>query len=326
MGEVARPTGALILASEGMKEQGATRAMGRNDPCWCGSGLKYKKCHLGKDGDAAHAPAQPVAAPPRQLTQLFSRPRRAGALIKTPEQIAGIREAGVLAWALLEMLEERIRPGISTEDINTWVHTYTEEHGGVSAPLNYKGFPKSVCTSVNEVVCHGIPAARVLEEGDIVNVDVTPILRGYYGDSSRMYAVGRISAEAERLVRVTRECLERGIAQVRPGGHLGDIGHAIQTHAEGHGYSVVRDFVGHGTGVRFHEDPQVPHFGRPGTGHPMLPGMVFTIEPMINLGDWHVRILDDNWTAVTKDGSLSAQWEHTVTVTQDGVQVLTAAP
>ena len=305
-----------------MKEQGATGLTGRNDPCWCGSGRKYKKCHLGKEPAAAPAP---VSAPQR-ASQFFNRPRRAGALIKTPEQIQGIRAAGKLAWELLEMLEERIRPGISTEDINTWVHQYTLEHGGVSAPLNYKGFPKSVCTSVNEVVCHGIPGARVLEEGDIVNVDVTPILNGFYGDSSRMYALGRISPEAQHLIEVTRECLQLGIAQVRPGGNLGDIGHAIQTHAEGHRYSVVRDFVGHGTGVRFHEDPQVPHFGRRGTGHPMLPGMVFTIEPMINLGDWHVRILDDNWTAVTTDGSLSAQWEHTVAVTTDGVEVLTGAP
>jgi methionyl aminopeptidase len=305
-----------------MKEQGAAQAIGRNEPCWCGSGLKYKKCHLGKDDSPAPSPA----AVAQRAAISFGRPRRAGPLIKTAEQIRGIRAAGILAWRLLEMLEERIRPGISTDDIDRWVHEFTHAHGAISAPLNYKGFPKSVCTSVNEVVCHGIPGSRLLTEGDIVNVDVTPILHGYYGDSSRMYAVGRISPAVERLVSVTRECLERGIAQVRPGGHIGDIGHAIQTHAEAQGYSVVRDFVGHGTGVRFHEDPQVPHFGRPGVGHPLLPGMVFTIEPMINLGDWHVRILDDNWTAVTVDGSLSAQWEHTVTVTSDGVEVLTAAP
>jgi methionyl aminopeptidase len=307
---------------ETMKEQGAPRLVGRNDPCWCGSGLKYKKCHLGKD----EAQVRTAPPPAQALGSLFGRPRSRGPLIKTAEQIRGIREAGKLAWELLEMLEERIRPGISTDDINTWVHTFTEEHGGVSAPLNYKGFPKSVCTSVNEVVCHGIPGERRLVEGDIINVDVTPILNGYYGDSSRMYAVGSISPQAERLIRVTRECLERGIARVRPGGHIGDIGAAIQAHAEGAGYSVVRDFVGHGTGVRFHEDPQVPHFGREGTGHPLLPGMVFTIEPMINVGEWPVRILADNWTAITADGSLSAQWEHTVTVTSDGVEVLTAAP
>ena len=309
-----------------MKEQGAPGLPGRNDPCWCGSGLKYKKCHLGKDDGPDHGVRQAASLPPRPRSAVFGKPRQRGSLVKTAEQIRGIREAGKLAWELLEMLEDRIRPGISTDDIDAWVHEYTVAHGAVSAPLNYKGFPKSVCTSVNEVVCHGIPGGRVLEEGDIVNVDVTPILNGYYGDSSRMYAVGRIAPEAERLIRVTRECMELGIAQVRPGGHLGDIGHAIQTHAEGAGYSVVRDFVGHGTGVRFHEDPQVAHFGRPGVGHPMLPGMVFTIEPMINLGDWHVRILKDGWTAITTDGSLSAQWEHTVVVTSDGVEVLTGAP
>jgi methionyl aminopeptidase len=246
--------------------------------------------------------------------------------IMSPSSVVGMRAACRLAADTLLAVGPIIKPGITTDDINTFVHDFTIARGAWPSPLNYKGFPKSVCTSVNEVVCHGIPGERVLNEGDIVNVDVTPILHGYYGDSSRMYGVGRISAESERLVRVTRECLERGIAQVRPGGHLGDIGHAIQTHAEGQGYSVVRDFVGHGTGVRFHEDPQVPHFGHRGVGHPMLPGMVFTIEPMINLGDWHVRILSDNWTAITADGSLSAQWEHTVTVTSDGVEVLTAAP
>lgn len=297
-----------------MKEQTAPKSLGRNAPCWCGSGRKYKKCHLGKD-----APPSPGKA-----TLLFNRPRRPGTLTKSPEQIAGIREAGRLAWRTLEMLEARVQPGVTTGQIDTWVHEFTLDHGAVPAPLNYKGFPKSVCTSVNEVVCHGIPGERVLGEGDIVNIDVTPILKGYYGDSSRMYAVGEISQEAGRLVQVTRECMERGIAQVRPGGFVGDIGHAIQTHAEGHGYSVVRDFVGHGTGVRFHEDPQIPHYGRPGLGPPLLPAMVFTIEPMINAGDWRVRILDDNWTAITVDGSLSAQWEHTVLVTQVGAEVLTA--
>ena len=323
-----------------MKQQGAAMLLGRNDPCWCGSGQKFKKCHMGKAeapplaaGAGLAAPGLPAGrarpAPARGRVApgtLFSRPRRSGPLIKTPEQIRGIRAAGKLTWELLEMLEGRIRPGIATDDIDAWVHEMTLARGAVSAPLNYKGFPKSVCTSINEVVCHGIPGPRVLEEGDIVNVDVSPILHGYYGDSSRMYAVGRIGPDAERLVRVTRECLERGIAQVRPGGHIGDIGHAIQTHAEGQGYSVVRDFVGHGTGLRFHEDPQVPHFGRPDTGEALVPGMVFTIEPMINAGDWRVRILVDHWTAVTVDGSLSAQWEHTVAVTEDGVEVLTAAP
>lgn len=259
----------------------------------------------------------------KRASSVFNRPRRPGALIKTSEQIEGIRAAGRLAAELLDKVGEIIVPGATTEDINTWVHEATVAAGAVSAPLNYKGFPKSVCTSINEVVCHGIPGDRVLEEGDIINVDVTPILNGYYGDSSRMYAVGTVSDEAERLMRVTRECLERGIAAVSPGRFIGDIGHAIQTHAEAEGYSVVRDFVGHGTGVRFHEDPQVPHFGKPGTGRPLLPGMVFTIEPMINAGNWPVLILEDDWTAITTDGSLSAQWEHTLAVTEQGADILT---
>jgi len=180
-----------------------------------------------------------------------------------------------------------------------------------------------VCTSVNEVVCHGIPGDRVLMEGDIVNVDISPILDGYFGDSSRMYMVGKVSPEAAKLVSVTRECLELGIRQVHPGGFLGDIGQAIQAHAESNGFSVVRDFVGHGVGIKFHEEPQVPHFGRRGTGHPLLPGMVFTIEPMINAGAYPTKILEDGWTAITRDGSLSAQFEHTVHVTETGVEILT---
>ena len=297
---------------------------GRNDPCWCGSGAKYKKCHMGQEGGAPAARPEPVPAPAAARRPAAPPRARRGSLIKTPEQIAGIRQAGALARDLLDMLTERIKPGISTEDINTWVHRYTQERGAVSAPLGYKGFPKSVCTSVNEVICHGIPGTRVLEEGDIINVDVTPILNGYYGDSSRMYAVGKVSSEAQRLMDVARDCLDLGIAQVRPGRHVGDIGAAIQRHAEGEGYSVVREFVGHGTGVVFHEDPQIPHFGRAGQGHPLLAGMVFTIEPMINQGHWRARVLEDDWTAVTVDGRLSAQWEHTITVTEDGVEILTA--
>ncbi|MDH4247007.1 MAG: type I methionyl aminopeptidase [Deltaproteobacteria bacterium] len=307
-----------------MSEQTALKHVGRNDPCWCGSGQKYKKCHLDSDKQRE----QPRAATLRPArTAHSSRPLsntlREGSGIKTPTQIAGIRRAGRLAARTLDMLTERIVPGVTTEQINTWVHEFTLQAGAIPAPLNYKGFPKSVCTSINEVVCHGIPEDRALREGDIINVDVTPILDGYYGDSSRMYLVGQVSPAARRLVEVTRQCLERGIAQVRPGGHVGDIGHAIQTFAEGHKFSVVRDFVGHGTGVQFHEDPQIPHFGRPGRGPVLVPGMVFTIEPMINAGGWPVRILEDQWTAVTADGSLSAQFEHTVLVTEEGVEILT---
>lgn len=244
-------------------------------------------------------------------------------IIKTPEQIEGIRKSSQLTREILDMLEERIVPGITTDEIDRWVHEYTISHGGIPAPLNYRGFPKSVCTSINNVVCHGIPDGTVLREGDILNVDVTTILNGYYGDSSRMFLIGKVSPEARRLVEVTRECLYLAIEKVKPGNTLGDIGHAIQQHAEKHGYSVVRDYIGHGTGLKFHEPPDVRHFGKPGTGVVLEPGMVFTIEPMINAGGYEVRVLQDGWTVVTADGSLSAQWEHTVCVTPTGVEVLT---
>ena len=301
-----------------MRDAPDQKTPGRNEPCWCGSGQKYKKCHLALDGKA-----EPKLRSRPAIRETAPR-RRATALIKTPEQIAGIRRASAVTRDILDMLEERITTGVTTNQIDAWVHEQTIAQGGVPSPLNYKNFPKSVCTSINEVVCHGIPEDRVLLEGDIVNVDVTTTLDGYFGDASRMYLIGNIGEEARRLVRVTRECLGLGIEQVRPGGYVGDIGHAIQSHAEAQGYSVVRDFVGHGTGVKFHEDPQIPHFGRRGHGHPLLPGMVFTIEPMINVGDWRVKILEDQWTAVTIDGSLSAQCEHTMAVTADGVDVLTA--
>ena len=245
-------------------------------------------------------------------------------IIKAPEQIEGIRKACHLTRDILDSLEGRIELGITTEQINTWVHEMTVAAGAVPAPLNYRGYPKSVCTSINEVICHGIPSPdRVLKEGDIINIDVTSILGGYYGDSSRMYLVGEVSQAARRLVEVTRQCLVVGIEQVRPGNTVGDIGHAIQQLAEGSGYSVVRAFVGHGTGVTFHEAPDVPHYGEPGAGVTLVPNMVFTIEPMINIGGYHATVLEDGWTAVTTDGSLSAQWEHTVRVTEDGVEVMT---
>jgi methionyl aminopeptidase len=287
------------------------RKLSRNDPCWCGSGKKYKHCHLKQDlamGRRAHPGSK----------------RADGIVIKTEEQIEGIRRSSQLTREILDLLETRIAAGITTDDINRWVHDYTVSHGAIPAPLNYRGFPKSVCTSINHVVCHGIPDGTVLQEGDILNVDVTTILGGYFGDSSRMFLIGNVSHEARRLVQVTRECLSLAIDQVRPGHSLGDIGHAIQQHAERHGCSVVRVYVGHGTGIRFHEPPQVRHYGKPGTGPILEPNMVFTIEPMINAGGYQIRVLEDGWTAVTADGSLSAQWEHTVRVTEDGVEVLTA--
>lgn len=286
--------------------------LSRNDLCWCGSGKKYKHCHL--KTDILGFTAQKTAG----------HPQRSDVIIKTPEQIEGIRRSCQLTRSILDEITPRIVPGITTGDIDSWVHALTIAAGAIPAPLNYRGFPKSVCTSLNEVICHGIPGDRVLLEGDILNVDVTSILGGYYGDASRMFLIGEVTPEAQRLVEVTRECLELGIAQVIPGNTTGDIGHAIQQHAESHGYSVVRMFVGHGVGVRFHEPPDISHYGRPHTGVRLVPGMVFTIEPMINIGTYEVVILDDGWTSLTADGSLSAQWEHTVLVTDTGVEILTA--
>ncbi|MEN9205196.1 MAG: type I methionyl aminopeptidase [Thermostichales cyanobacterium SZTDM-1c_bins_54] len=244
--------------------------------------------------------------------------------LMSPREIAKMRQAGQLAAALLDHLAPLVKPGVSTLDLDREAERWTRAHGATSAPLGYHGFPRSICTSVNAVVCHGIPSKKqILKDGDIINIDVTPILDGYHGDCSRMFFVGDPSAEARRLVEVTEACLWRGIEQVKPGNTIGDIGHAIQSYAESMGYSVVRDFVGHGVGKKFHTAPQVPHYGEPGTGLKLRPGMVFTIEPMINQGTWEVEILPDGWTAVTKDRLLSAQFEHTVAVTEDGVEVLT---
>jgi methionyl aminopeptidase len=251
------------------------------------------------------------------------KPRRHGIIIKTEEQIGGIRKSGRLTRDILNMVSERIRPGITTNEINQWVHDYTIQHGAVPAPLNYRGYPKSVCVSLNDVICHGIPDNTCLMDGDIVNVDVTCILDGYYADASRMFFIGDPSEEAAKLVRVAGECLRLGIGQVKPGNTFGDIGHVIEQYAVKNGFSVVREYCGHGTGLRFHEEPTVEHYGRAGTGEVMKPGMVFTIEPMINAGRRECKILSDGWTAVTEDGSLSAQWAHTVRVTDTGVEILT---
>ncbi len=246
-------------------------------------------------------------------------------LIKTPEQIEGIRRSGVVNTGVLDLVESRIKAGISTAEIDRMVYDYTVAHGAIPAPLNYEGFPKSVCISINEEVCHGIPSEdRILEEGDIVNVDVSTILDGYYSDASRMFMIGKVSPEMERLVRVTRECLTIGMEAARPFGFVGDIGNAIQRHAEKNGFSVVRDLCGHGVGLEFHEEPEVMHFGRKGTGMLLVPGMVFTIEPMINMGTYEVFIDEDNgWTVVTADELPSAQWEHTFLMTENGVEILT---
>ena len=246
-------------------------------------------------------------------------------LIKTPEQIEGIRRSGVVNTGVLDLVAQEIKEGMSTAAIDKLVYDYTMDHGAIPAPLNYEGFPKSVCTSINEVVCHGIPSEHeILRDGDIINVDVSTILDGYYSDASRMFMIGNVSPEKRRLVEITKECLEIGREAAKPFGFVGDIGHAIQKHAEKNGYSVVRDLCGHGVGLAFHEEPEVCHFGRKGTGMLLVPGMVFTIEPMINMGTWHVFIDEaDGWTVVTEDELPSAQWEHTFVMTETGLEVLT---
>lgn len=280
----------------------------RNDLCRCGSGLKYKKCCMDKqviDKDAA----------------LYYR--KHGIRLKTADDVEGIRRSGKLVLELLEMATRLVQPGAVTRDIDRILADYTQSRGAVSAPLGYRGYPKSTCISINEVICHGIPGDRALKEGDIVNVDVTTILNGYYADASKTFEVGVVSSEASRLVAVTRECLRRGMHAAKPGNTLGDIGYAIQSYAEAQRCSVVRDFVGHGIGLEFHEAPQIMHTGRRGNGIVLVPGMVFTIEPMINLGRADSRVQKDGWTAVTADGSLSAQFEQTLHITETGFESLT---
>ncbi|WP_303904113.1 type I methionyl aminopeptidase [Thiohalomonas denitrificans] len=244
--------------------------------------------------------------------------------IKTPEEIEKMRIASRLAAEVLEMIAPHVQPGVTTGELDRICHDYiVEEQQAIPAPLNYHGFPKSICTSVNHQVCHGIPGDKALKKGDVVNIDITVIKNGYHGDTSQMFFVGEASVKAERLVRVAREAMITGIRMVRPGIRLGDIGHAIQEYAEKHRYSVVREYCGHGIGQQFHEDPQVLHYGEPGTGIVLEAGMTFTIEPMINAGKRFVKLLPDNWTVITKDRTLSAQWEHTILVTETGYEVLT---
>ncbi len=244
--------------------------------------------------------------------------------IKTPDDIAKMRIAGRLAAQVLEMIGEHVQIGVTTDELNTICHDYiVNVQKAIPAPLNYNGFPKSICTSINHVVCHGIPNDKPLKDGDIINIDVTVIKDGYFGDTSKMFSVGKTSEWAERLSRVTQECMYKAIEIVRPGTRLGDIGEIIQKHAESNGYSVVREYCGHGIGTVFHEEPQILHYGRAGTGLELKEGMTFTIEPMINLGKKETRLLGDGWTAITKDRKLTAQWEHTMVVTADGYEVFT---
>ncbi|WP_027156913.1 type I methionyl aminopeptidase [Methylobacter luteus] len=245
-------------------------------------------------------------------------------IIKTESEIEKMRIAGRLAAEVLEMIAPYVVPGVTTEQLDKICHDYiVDVQKAIPAPLNYHGFPKSICTSINHQVCHGIPSEKKLKSGDIVNIDITVIKDDYHGDTSKMFCVGEVSQHAKRLVNVTREAMFRGIEQIKPGATLGDIGHAIQKHAEANRYSVVREFCGHGIGKNFHEDPQILHYGKAGTGEVLEAGMILTVEPMLNLGKRHVKVLADGWTAVTKDRSLSAQWEHTILVTADGYEILT---
>jgi methionyl aminopeptidase len=253
-------------------------------------------------------------------------PRSTKIKLHGPEDFAAMRKAGRLTAEALDMLVPHVRPGVTTETLDRLAVEFARDHKAVPAPLNYRGYPKSICTSINHVVCHGIPNDKPLRDGDIVNIDITLIVAGWHGDTSRMYCVGDVGRKAERLIEVTYECLMRGIAAVKPGAHLGDIGYAIQSFAEAERCSVVRDFCGHGLGRVFHDHPNVLHYGRPGEGTELKPGMFFTIEPMINLGRPHVKILGDGWTAVTRDRSLSAQFEHTIGVTDKGCEIFTLSP
>jgi len=247
--------------------------------------------------------------------------------IKTPQEVEKMRVAGRLAAELLNMVRPHVQPGITTGELDRICHDYiVNTQHAIPAPLNYRGFPKSICTSVNHQVCHGIPGDRKLKKGDIINIDITVIKDGYHGDTSKMFFAGEPSIQARRLVQICYECMRKGIEIVKPGVRLGDIGHHIQQHAEKNRFSVVREYCGHGIGREFHEEPQVLHYGNPGTGMELVPGMTFTIEPMINAGKKEVKLLPDNWTVVTRDHSLSAQWEHTILVTETGHEVLTVFP
>ncbi len=283
----------------------------RNEKCWCGSGKKYKTCHERSDEEKLG----------KYVSDGYIIPDKS--LILNPEQIEGIRKSAKLSIKIMDEIDKFVKEGVTTEEINTLVHKMTTDAGAIPATLNYEGFPKSVCTSINNVICHGIPDSTVLKDGDIMNVDITTILNGYYSDMSRMYMIGNVSKEAKRLVEVTKECMFAGINAVKPYTPVGEIGNVINDIADREGYSVVRALSGHGVGLKFHNDPIVEHFRTSQKTMIMVPGMVFTIEPMINQGTFDCEVLNDDWTVVTKDGKLSAQWEHTVLVTETGVEIIT---
>ncbi len=313
---------------------------GRNDPCWCGSGQKYKKCHLEADARAAPARVRPVrrplapgkVTPRRAVPAAIPRPDYAqgrrlpapgGRDVKTAGELERLRRACRAAARVLRVAGESVRPGITTDALDELAHEETLRLGGYPSPLNYRGFPKSLCTSVNEVICHGIPDSRPLEDGDIVNLDVTVFLDGMHGDCSATFLVGEVDADGRRLVQVARECLAKGIAAVRPGRPISDIGKVVEAHASRHGYGVVRAYCGHGIGDTFHTSLQIPHHYDPAVKRVMEPGMTFTIEPMITEGTWQDLLWNDGWTAVTADGKRSAQFEHTLAVGEEGAEVLT---
>lgn len=287
--------------------------LNRNDACWCGSGKKYKACHLNVD--------EKVEAIERKYKDAIAPPRN---IIKTKEQIEGMRKAGEINKKVLDAVDEFIKEGVSTGDIDRLVVEKTKELGGICACLGYEGYPKSVCTSINEVVCHGIPDDnRILKSGDIINVDCTTIVDGYYGDASRMYMIGEVSDAKKKLVEVTKQCLDEALEIAKPYTTLGDFGYAINKRATENGFTVVREIGGHGIGMGFHEEPWVPHIGKPNSGMILVPGMTLTIEPMINMGKANVFCDDDDgWTIYTEDDMPSAQWEYTILITEDGNEVL----
>ncbi len=299
-----------------------------NDPCWCGSGRKYKRCHKRSEGRVLPG----VVSPMRTVPTTIGRPPYADTgevvrwdepRVKTPDVIARMRVAGGLAAEILRLAGERVRPGITTDEIDAYVHELHVERDCYPSPLNYHGYPKSVCTSVNEVICHGIPDSRPLQDGDIVNLDVTAFYGGVHGDTNATFGVGDVDPASRQLVRVTEEATWHGIEAVKPGRPLSDIGRAIEDHAKQYRYGVIRAFIGHGIGEQFHSDIQVLHYYDSRASMIMRPGMTFTIEPMISLGTWQHKMWDDDWTAVTADGKRTAQFEHTIVVTDDGCDVLT---
>lgn len=284
---------------------------GRNDPCWCGSGKKYKKCHIDFDEKIEEFEVAGHIVPSHEI-------------LKNAEQIEKIKESAKINIAVLDYVAEHIKAGISTAEIDKWVYDITTKMGGVPAPLNFEGFPKSVCTSINNEVCHGIPSEDVIiKDGDIINVDVSTNLNGYFSDSSRMFCIGNVSEENRRLVEKTKNAVYEGLKQVKPWGFLGDMGQAVNDYVKSKGYSVVREVGGHGIGLEFHEDPWVSYISKKGTEMLMVPGMIFTIEPMVNAGKPDIFVDEDNgWTIYTEDNSMSAQWEIQVLVTEDGYEII----